>query len=140
MDENIKGIYENHAGCERGYFYTKDNQTITIPKKDKNGVNLYIPDLILRNDDINEILLIEGKQSNTLERGLEEIEYFNSIENEIIKPNYKNYSIKRWIVTFGKDIYNNKLNNKVLFHLDNKGSFYINNNASQWIKKLFDKL
>lgn len=41
LDENIKGIYENHAGCERGYFYTKDNQTITIPKKDKNGL-IYI--------------------------------------------------------------------------------------------------
>ena len=136
LDKDIKGIYENHAGCERGYFYTKSQKNITIPKKDKNGVNLYIPDLILRNDKHNEILLIEGKQSSTLDKGLEEIKYFDSIENEIITPNYKDYSIERWVVTYGKDIYHNNLNPKVLFHLNKNGSFYVNNNAPSWIKDL----
>lgn len=40
-------VYENHAGCERGYFKTKEGQLITLPKKDKNGVNLYLPDVVL---------------------------------------------------------------------------------------------
>ncbi|WP_296854881.1 hypothetical protein [uncultured Methanobrevibacter sp.] len=136
LDEDIKGIYENHAGCERGYFYTKRNTTVTIPKKDKKGVNLYIPDLILRNDKYKEILLIEGKQSSTLDRGLEEIEYFDSIEDEIITPNYRDYSIRRWVVTYGRDIYHNNLNPKVLFHLNKDGSYYVNDNAPSWIKDL----
>ena len=136
LDENIKGIYENHAGCERGYFYTKRNDNIAIPKKDRNGVNLYIPDLILRNDKYKEILLIEGKQSSTLEQGLEEIKHFESIEDEIIIPNYRDYSIERWVVTFGRDIYHNNLNSKVLFHLNKDGSYYVNDNAPSWIKNL----
>ena len=136
IDSDIKGIYENHAGCERGYFYTKRDINITIPKKDKNGVNLYIPDLILRNDKYNEILLIEGKQSSTLDQGLEEIKHFESIEDEIILPNYSDYSIERWVVTYGEDIYHNNLNPKVLFHLNKDGSYYVNNRAPSWIKNL----
>ncbi|WP_040682431.1 hypothetical protein [Methanobrevibacter boviskoreani] len=136
LDKNIKGIYENHAGCERGYFYTKSGNILTIPKKDQNGKKLYIPDLILRNDKFKEILLIEGKKSLTLQKGLEEIKHFESIEDEIIKPRYKDYSIKRWIVTYGKDIYHNGLNNNVLLHLNKNGSYYINKNAPSWIKEI----
>ncbi|MDD5959043.1 MAG: hypothetical protein PUC09_00150 [Methanobrevibacter wolinii] len=135
-NKNVKGIYENHAGCERGYFYDFKGNNITIPKKDKNNNNLYLPDLILRNDDSQDILLIEGKKSTTLSKGLEEIKHFESIENEIIKPNYPKYSIERWIVTYGKDIFNNDLNNKVLFHLNENGSFYVNKNSPIWLKKM----
>lgn len=138
-DENIKGVYENHAGCERGYFYTLVGDNIALPKKDKNNVNLYIPDLILRNDKYKEILLIEGKQSKTLNQGLKEIEHFESIENEFLIPNYKDYSIGRWIVTYGNDIYHNNLNDKVLFHLNDDGTFYVNKNSPVWIKKLFEE-
>ena len=97
---------------------------------------MYIPDLILRNDKFKEILLIEGKKSLTLQKGLEEIKHFESIEDEIIKPRYKDYSIKRWIVTYGKDIYHNGLNNNVLLHLNKNGSYYINKNAPSWIKEI----
>lgn len=139
-DKNIKGIYENHAGCERGYFYTLSDENIALPKKDKNNVNLYIPDLILRNDKYKEILLIEGKQSKTLNQGLEEIKHFESIENEFIIPNYEDYSIKRWVVTYGNDIYRNNLNNNVLFHLNDDGTFYVNENSPIWIKNLFNEV
>lgn len=137
-NKNISGIYENHAGCERGYFYDNKNNPITIPKKDKNNVNLYLPDLILKNSKTKDILIIEGKQSSTLKQGLEEIKHFESIENEFIKPNYKLYSITRWIVTYGNDIYKNNLNDKVLFHLNKDGSYYINKNSPLWFKKLFN--
>ena len=137
-NDSVISIYENHAGCERGYFYTQTRKALALPKKDKNGVNLYLPDLILKNDETKEILLIEGKQSSTLDKGLEEIKHFESIEDEFIKPYYRDYSIERWIVTYGRDIYHKNLNPKVIFHLNKNGTYYVNENAPIWIKELFD--
>ena len=135
-----EAIYENHAGCERGYFYTPDRKAIALPKKDKNGVNLYLPDLILKNDENKEILLIEGKQSSTLNQGLEEIKHFESIEDEFIKKYYPSYSITRWVSTFGENIYQNGLNPKVLFHLNKNGTYLLNDNAPKWLKQLFKRV
>ena len=59
-----------------------------------------------------------------------------SIEDEIILPNYSDYSIERWVVTYGEDIYHNNLNPKVLFHLNKDGSYYVNNKSPSWIKNL----
>lgn len=72
-------VYENHAGCERGYFRTPTGEQITLPKKDKNGVNLFLPDVVLYDKETNLIILIEGKMLTTLQQGLEEIENFDSI-------------------------------------------------------------
>lgn len=137
LNENVKSIYENHAGCERGYFYLENGQGKSVDKKDQNGINLFIPDLVLKNNDTKEILVIEGKQSSTLQKGLEEINNFDSIENEYIKPEYREYSISRWVTTFGEDIYHDNLNPQVLMHLNNDGSFHINKKAPNWIKELF---
>ena len=60
------------------------------------------------------------------------------IEDEFIKPYYRNYSIESWIVTYGKDIYHKNLNPKVIFHLNKNGTYYVNENAPIWIKELFD--
>ena len=137
---NTEAIYENHAGCERGYFYSNTNEALALPKKDKNGVNLYLPDLILKNEENKEILLIEGKQSSTLNQGLEEIKHFESIENEFIKKYYPGYSIARWITTYGADIYQNGLNSKVLFHLNKNGTYILNDKTPTWLKDLFKKV
>ncbi len=137
LDDSVKSIYENHAGCERGYFYLKNGKGIALPKKDTNGLELRIPDLILMNNDTEEILVIEGKKSSTLDDGLREIKNYDPIEKEYIIPRYPNYSISRWVTTFGEDIYYGKLNSKVLMHLNTDGSFYVNENAPNWIKELF---
>ena len=137
---NTEAIYENHAGCERGYFYSNTGEALALPKKDKNGVNLYLPDLILKNEENKEILLIEGKQSKTLEQGLEEIKHFESIEDEFIKKYYPDYSITRWVTTFGEDIYGNELHPKVLFHLNKDGTYLLNKNSPKWLKDLFERV
>ena len=136
---NTEAIYENHAGCERGYFYTRSDE-LALPKKDKNGVNLYLPDLILKNEENKEILLIEGKQSSTLNQGLEEIKHFGSIEDEFIKKYYPGYSITRWVTTFGENIYQNGLNPEVLFHLNKNGTYLLNDKAPKWLKDLFKRV
>ena len=87
-----------------------------------------------------KILLIEGKQSSTLDQGLEEIKHFESIENEFIKKYYPSYSITRWVSTFGENIYPTGLHQKVLFHLNKDGTYLLNDNAPKWLKDLFQKV
>ena len=77
-----QGIYQNHAGCERGYFKTKTGKLLALPKKDLQGENLYIPDLVLYDQSANIIFLIEGKKLSTLQDGIDEIENYDSIEND----------------------------------------------------------
>ena len=95
-------VYENHAGCERGYFKDKSGRNITLPKKDEHGVNLYLPDVVLYDEKTNYILLVEGKMLSTLEQGLKEINDYDSIEREYIYPLYgNNVTILRCFSIFG---------------------------------------
>lgn len=139
LNNNIKAIYENHAGCERGYFYLKNGNPITIPKKNKN-ININIPDSVLLNKKYNEILIIEGKRSSTLDQGLDELNNFDLFEDLFVKKEYPNYHVSRWVSTYGEDIYQGNLNSEVLFHLNDDGSFYFNNNAPNWIKNIFENI
>lgn len=143
MAENngMRAIYQNHAGCERGYFITKNNKLIALPKKDKNNINLYIPDLVLHCPRYNEILLIEGKKISTLNNGLAEIEDYNSIEEEFIKPHYPECKIHRFLSIYGGNC--SKIpHEKVLFYLNNNGEIYINESAPISIRdsKIWDKI
>ena len=126
----MKEIYQNHAGCERGYFILPDNSSISLPKKDNTGNNLYIPDLILYDQVNNIILLIEGKKLNTLNLGLQDIENYNSIENEFIKVYYRNTEIKRYLTIFGGNIKQFSLTNfeKVLLYISENGEIKLNRN------------
>ena len=128
MAENngMKAIYQNHAGCERGYFITKNNELVALPKKDKNNINLYIPDLVLYSSEYREILLIEGKKISTIQDGIEEIEDYDSIENEYIKVVYPECKIYRYLSIFGGNL-NNIPDEKVLFYLRDDGELIINN-------------
>lgn len=135
MAENIgmRAIYQNHAGCERGYFITKDNKLVTLPKKDKNNINLYIPDLVLHSQDCNEILVIEGKKLSTIQDGLEEIEDYDSIENEYIKVAYPECTVIRYLSIFGGNL-TNIPNEKVLFYLSNDGTICLPSNLPMSIQ------
>lgn len=129
-------VYENHAGCERGYFRTKAGKLLTLPKKDRNGDNLYLPDVVLYDEDTNYILLVEGKKLSTLQLGLQEIKNYNSIEEEYIYPEYSNVTILRCISIFGGNCHSIP-HEKVLFYLANDGRIIINHNAPECIKRCF---
>ncbi|MDR1940537.1 MAG: hypothetical protein LBQ40_07095 [Clostridiales bacterium] len=132
----IHGIYENHAGCERGYYRRGNGSLFALPKKDAAGVNLYLPDLVLRNDTDKEIYLIEGKKIETLSKGLEEIEDYGSIENEYITPDYPAYKISRWLSIFGGE----KAalpHPHVLLYVAAGGKVILNPNAPAAIKSAF---
>lgn len=132
----MRGIYQNHAGCERGYFKTKKDKLITLPKKDRNGVNLYIPDLVLHDNVSKTIILIEGKKISTLAAGVAEIEDYDSIEFEYIKPHYPDCNIVRGVSIFGGNSINIP-HKKVLFYLSSDGRILINPNAPDCLKNAF---
>lgn len=136
----LKYIYENHAGCERGYFKTIDGELITLPKKDSSGVNnLLIPDVILADIKNKNIFLIEGKKFLTLKNGLEEIEDYDSIENEYIKPDYPNYNYYRYLSIFGG--LNNELpDRKIMLYLNSQGLILINKDLPLSILKLLKNI
>ena len=126
-------IFENHGGCERGYFYKSDKTAISIPKKS-------IPDLILKNDANEEILIIEGKIYSKLNQGLEQLKKIDNFENKYVKKYYENYSINRWLVTTGGKINATDLNLKVLFHLNDDGTYLLNKKAPDWLKNSFERV
>jgi len=143
LDElkNVKGIYENHAGCERGYFYTQDNIPVALHKYIKNdkkrGKIPKIPDLIVADNEGKLILNLEGKTQSNLEEGLEDIKLFDTIEEEYIEVYYPDFEIKRGVVLFGGDEEEIE-NEKVLFLLNKEGKMILSENTPEIISKAID--
>jgi len=103
-------IYENHAGCERGYFMTKEGDPIVVGKffdKDKYKAGdksqiIYIPDLVLVDIDRTEIINVEGKKDTTMEQGIKELDNFDGFEDNYIRKYFPEYkTIIRTVVLYG---------------------------------------
>lgn len=114
-----KTLYENHAGCERGYFWDNDDNPITVKKKDVNDINLYLPDVVLLSPDESYVFNIEGKRDVTLNQGLIEIENYDSFEKELILEYYPKVNITRWLSIFGGS--NTNLHERTIFKLLDDG-------------------
>ena len=122
-------IFENHAGCEKGYFLKKDATPIPLPKYTdrvayKNGDKskiYYIPDLVLWNKARNEIINIEGKTYENREKGIVEIDNYDSIEKDFIIPEYAPSTIKRTVVLYGEKNDNEPLHRRIGLLLTDKG-------------------
>lgn len=129
-------VYQNHAGCERGYFYSKYREQITLPKKARDGKNLLLPDVVMFDVDENTAILVEGKQISTLQNGVEEIKGYGAIENEYIKKYYPESTTYRYVSIFGG---NEKgvPHEDVLFQLNDDGEMFLNDRAPDFIKRDF---
>lgn len=122
-------VYQNHAGCERGYFKTKEGKLITLPKKTPSGNNLLIPDVIMRDDANKTIYLMEGKKLSTLQDGLKEINDYDDIEKLYIEKYFPEYVVKRYLTIFGG--YADRLpDEKVLLYVRSDGKILINEKES----------
>ncbi len=132
----MRGIYQNHAGCERGYYKTPKNNLIALPKKDKFNENLYLPDLVLHDEETNTILLIEGKKLSTLQNGINEIQYYDSIEDEFIKVYYPKCKIYRYVSIFGGKK-TSIPHPAVLLYLNEYGQIFINPDSPDCVKDIF---
>ena len=131
--ENIgaKLIYENHAGCERGYFHRPNGEEIALPKE------LPIPDLVMQLPT-GKVLIIEGKKLENFSNGIAELNNYNLIEDYYIKPDYNNPLIERWVTTFG-EVISELPHEKILFHLDIDGNFILNPKAPAELIKALGK-
>ncbi len=102
-------IFENHAGCEKGYFLTKEGEYIPLKKysdrkayKEGNKKKIIsIPDLIIVDFGRSEIINIEGKRYQFRQDGIREIKSFDDIEKMYIKNYYPKYKIIRTVVLYG---------------------------------------
>ncbi|ALU75141.1 hypothetical protein AUW17_07640 [Tenacibaculum dicentrarchi] len=104
-------IFENHAGCEKGYFFPLSGQPIPLEKyKDRNLYKagdktqiIEIPDLILVDTTQNEIINIEGEKYINRNAGILQIATFDFIEKSYIKKHYPKFKIIRSVVLFGSN-------------------------------------
>jgi len=102
-------IFENHAGCEKGYFITSDGKHIPLEKYsnrkaykagNKNKI-ISIPDLILIDFGRGEVVNVEGKKYQFRQNGIKELKNFGDIEKIYIKKYYPKCKIIRTVVLYG---------------------------------------
>lgn len=136
MYYGMKCVYENHAGCERGYFRSRADELIVLPKRDNHGDILSLPDVVLYDEASNETFVVEGKKLSTLKQGLSDLNNYDSIENEHIRPNYPGITIQRGLSIFGGEC-KNLPHEKVLFYLSDSGRIIISNKAPDFVKRCF---
>jgi len=125
-------IFENHAGCEKGYFITPEGNHIPLAKYDdraaykagdKNKI-IHIPDLILLDPTCNEIINIEGKKYSRKSDGIKELKLYDAIEKRYIRKYYPKFTIERTVVLYGSN--NEKiLEAEVGFLLNQKGQMIL---------------
>ncbi len=106
-----KSIFENHAGCEKGYFFPLNGEPIPLAKYkdqelykkgDKTQI-IEIPDLILEDVNRKEIINIEGEKYINRNAGILQIKTFDFIEELYIKEHYPKYKVIRSVVLFGSE-------------------------------------
>ena len=73
---------------------------------------------------------------STLQRGLNELANYDSIEEEYIRPEYKDATILRCLSIFGGNAMSIP-HEKVLFYLASDGRIIINRQAPECIKRCF---
>lgn len=144
---NGSSIFENHAGCERGYFITSEKEHIPIGKysdrkKYKDGDRtqiIYIPDLILIDSNKNEVINIEGKKYQFRQNGIKELENFDDIEKNYIKEEYRKYKIIRTVVLYG-GTEERIIETKVGFLLNKEGVLVLGTETPDLLKKAIKNL
>ncbi len=102
-------IFENHAGCEKGYFHTSDGQHIPLAKYAdreayKNGDKdqiIFIPDLVLLDIKETEVITIEGKKYQNMEQGIRELNNYTSFDEMYLNKFYPEFHIVRTVVLYG---------------------------------------
>jgi len=142
-------IYTNHGGSERSYFSHKTLGSIVIKKYqegkkaiyksgDKTKI-IYLPDMIIYDPNINQIISVEGKRYATRKSGIKELKNFSYIERKIIKPSYNPVSTLRTVVIFGSK--KNAITEKqISFLLNENGEMVLGKQPPEIFKRVINKL
>ena len=132
--QTAKIIYENHAGCEQGYFDTNLSQ----PEKYKSllKVGTKKPDLIIIDDKTKEIFILEAEKSENAKNGIKQLKGFTNVEKDYCKKYYPGYKCERYVILYGKHVNAPE----VIFTLTTKGEINCSKNCPQVIKDAVDKI
>ena len=114
----FESIYENHAGSERGYFYTSNRTEIVVSKK-HNGENINLPDFVFLDEENKTIFICEGEMFKNYKKGVEQLLGFDLFIDLYLKKYYPNYKIIKSIIL--SDANSNECLDKVIFQLNTNG-------------------
>ncbi|MDR1542968.1 MAG: hypothetical protein LBS50_00875 [Prevotellaceae bacterium] len=104
-----RSIFENHAGCEKGYFITAKGEPIPLAKyTDRENYKaggksaiINIPDLVLIDLSNKIIIDIEGKKYQFRKNGIAELAGYDAFDNLYNKKHYPKHKIIRTVVLCG---------------------------------------
>ena len=130
-------IYENHAGCERGYFYCPDGSPLAITKTEVSldekstteRQKIPLPDLILIDHVNNLAISVEGEMAQNMKKGVVQLAGFGKIEKNYISKYYPELTLQRSIVLFGGT--EMELDDKVSLWLKSDGTVVLGPAAHQ---------
>lgn len=146
-------IFENHAGCEKGYFQTAEGEHIPLAKyKDraaykagrKNEI-VFIPDLVLIDLKDNEFITVEGKKYEYRQNGIKELGGYDAFEKMYIGEyyrkykEYKKFTIIRTVVLYGSKE-NEIVEVEVGFLLNENGKMVLGIKAPKLFKRAIKNL
>jgi len=102
-------IYENHAGCERGYFYTAEGKPLAVGKRlsDESGFmaqdaeKIAIPDLLIIDVARLQIINVEGERAQNVQAGIDQLATFGNFEDSYLTRYYPTYDVLRTVVLYG---------------------------------------
>ena len=144
---NGYSIFENHAGCEKGYFQTSRGEHIPLQKYadrdaykdgDKDQI-VFIPDLVLLDVDEKEVITIEGKKYEFRYNGIEELNNYDAFDKLYLKQNYGDFKIVRTVVLYGSN--EEKIGElEVGFLLNERGKLVLGVRAPSLFKKAITNL
>ena len=106
---NGMSIFENHAGCEKGYFITAQGEPIPLAKYtnreeykagNKSAI-INIPDLVLIDLSNKIIIDVEGKKYQFRHNGIAELAGYDAFDNLYNKKYYPKHKIIRTVVLYG---------------------------------------
>lgn len=114
----LSTIFDNHAGCGKSYFLTKDNEKIPVPK-------ISYPDLVFVDKSNQTIFVIEAKNHREILKGDEQLNNINEFEN-MVKNNYNDYTVIKGLCVSAPNgwIPPTNLHHKIIFTLLDDGTFY----------------
>jgi len=142
---NGQAIYENHAGCERGYFYPPSGDPLAIEKRVSDpgsaldGVKIAIPDLVIFDDKRKLLVNIEGKKSENVATGIAELENFDAVEKYYLSKFYPESTIQRTVALFGGER-TSMSQVEVSFLLNAAGEICVSNGAPKVIHEAVENL
>lgn len=142
-----KGIFENHAGSEKGYFITAKGEPIPLAKySDRQAYKggnkskiISIPDLILIDFKRSEIINVEGKRYQFRAKGIEELKNYDDVEHLYISKYYPKYKIIRTVVLYG-GTEKNVIEIEVGFLLNEEGDLVLGIKAPELFKEAIKNL